>query len=286
MSDTSELVFTVVERDFEAAVIERSRTTPVVVDFWAPWCGPCRALAPVLERLVARHDGMLLLAKVNTDEEQGLAVRYGINALPTVVAFRDGKPVLSFEGLLPENQLADFLARVLPTEADQSARTAIGLEKTNPQQAEKLYRQALKADARQEEALLGLARLLIARYQDGEAAELLERVSAPENAAEAERLGALLWLRRQAQALGDERTLRERLEIDPGNAQLQFELGAVLAGQEKSVEALDLLMRAAQVDRKLAANRVRETMVQLFHLIGVRSPLADEYRSKLSALLY
>jgi putative thioredoxin len=268
MSDKSEFVFSVTDKDFEAAVLRKSHDTPVVVDFWAPWCGPCRALAPVLERLIAQRNGDVLLAKVNTDDEQELAGRYHVAALPTVVAFRGGKPILSFEGVLPEVQLVDFLNQIVPSEADRIAREAAGLEKTNTTQAEKLLR-------------------LVDRHQDAEAAELIEQVGASgEQGAEAERLSAILWLRHQAQVMGDEPTLRERLEVDAKNPQLLFELGAVLAGQSKSAEALEMLLRAGQLDRKLAASKVRETMVKVFHVVGVRSPLADEYRYKLSSLLY
>jgi putative thioredoxin len=287
MSDKSELVFSVTEKDFESAVVQKSHETPVIVDFWAPWCGPCRALAPLLERLIAQRNGEVLLAKVNTDDEQELAGRYHVAALPTVVAFRDGKPVLSFEGVLPEVQLVDFLNQIVPSEADRIAREAAGLEKTNATQSEKLYRQVLAKNPHQPEAILGLARLLVERHQDAEAAELIEQVGASgEQGAEAERLSAVLWLRHQAQVMGDEPTLREKLEIDAKNPQLLFELGAVLACQGKSAEALDMLLRAGQLDRKLASSKVRETMVKVFHVVGVRSPLADEYRDKLSSLLY
>src|SRR3954451_6382063 len=102
MNETSGFVSSVTGAEFESAVVEKSRQTPVVVDFWAPWCGPCRALAPMLERLVTERGGDVLLAKINTDEEPDLAALHGIQVLPTVVAFRDGKAVLSFEGLLRE----------------------------------------------------------------------------------------------------------------------------------------------------------------------------------------
>jgi putative thioredoxin len=287
MSDTSELVFSTTAKDFESAVVEKSREIPVVVDFWAPWCGPCRALAPILERLIADRKGEVLLVKVNTDDEQELAARYQVQALPTVMAFRDGKPILSFEGVLPEFQLVDFLNQIVPSEADRTVREAATLEKTNTTQAEKLYRQVLTKIPNHPDGLLGLARLLIDRQLDAEAAELIEQVGASgTQGAEAERLNAVLWLRHQAQIMGDEPTLRQRLEIDAKNPQLLFELGTVLAGQGKSAEALDLLLRAGQLDRKLGSSKVRETMVKVFHVVGVRSPLADEYRDKLSSLLY
>jgi putative thioredoxin len=287
MSDSSAFVFSVTDKDFESAVVQKSRETPVVVDFWAPWCGPCRALAPLLERLIAQRNGEVLLAKVNTDDEQELAGRYHVAALPTVVAFRDGKLILSFEGVLPEVQLVDFLNQIVPSETDRLAREAADLEKTNPTQAEKLYRQVLASNPQRPDAILGLARLLVDRQQDAEAGELIEQIGASgEEGAEAERLGAVLWLRHQAQVMGHEPTLRERLEIDAKNPQLLFELGAVLAGHGRSAEALEMLLRAGQLDRKLAASKVRETMVKIFHVVGVRSPLADEYREKLSSLLY
>jgi putative thioredoxin len=287
MSEKNAALLNVKESEFESAVLEKSRQTPVVVDFWAPWCGPCRALAPILERLVAQRGGDVLLAKVNTDEEQDLAARYGISVLPTVIAFRDGKAVLSFEGLLPENQLVDFLNRIMPTQADLAVHDAAALEKTNPAQAEKLYRQAIKENANHADALLGLARVLIDKHKDAEANELLERVGpGGEHGAEVERLGALLWLRLHAQTIGHEPTLREKLHIEPENPELLYELGTVLAGDGKYQESLDLLLNAARLDRKLAASKVRETMVKVFHVVGVRSPLADEYRDKLSAVLY
>jgi putative thioredoxin len=277
----------VTEQDFEQAVLQRSHEVPVVVDFWAPWCGPCRQLGPVLERLIAQRDGQVLLAKVDIDEEQGLAGRYGIDSIPTVIGFHGGKAALEFVGLLPEAQLNDFLDRLRPSEADKRTHEAETLEKSNPQQAEKLYRQALKDDANQESAVLGLARLLLARGEDTEAVELLDRVSiVGANAAEVEKLQAQLWLHQQAHPLGDERSLRERLEIDANNPTLLYELGSVLAGQGQYAEALDFLYRAAERDRKLAAGKVRETMVRIFHAIGVRSDLADAYRDKLTALLY
>jgi putative thioredoxin len=287
MSEQSEFIFTAQQSDFESAVLAKSHQTPVVVDFWAPWCGPCRALAPVLEQLIAERRGEVLLAKVNTDEEQDLAAQYGIQVLPTVLAFRDGKAVLSFEGVLPERQLRDFLDRVIPSQAERGAHEAVALEKSNPIQAEKLYRQALKSKPDLPDALLGLARVLIEKHKESEANELLERViPGGEHGAEAERLAAILWLRRQAQMMGDERTLRERLQIDPQNPQLLAELGTVLAGEAVYAEALELLLQAGKLDRKLASSQVRETMVKVFHVIGVRSAMADEYRDKLSAILY
>jgi putative thioredoxin len=283
----SSWIFAVGEKDFETMVIQKSHEAPVVVDFWAPWCGPCQSLAPILEKLIQQRAGSILLAKVNIDEDQELATQFGIDSIPMVVAFRGGRPVLDFVGLLREHQISDFLDRIAPTEAERKANDAVALEKSDPLQAEKLYRQVLQKDANQEAAILGLARILIAQHKDGEAAELLDRVGpGSEQGAEAERLSAILWLRGHAGTRGDEATLRARLEIDPKNAEILYDLGCVEAASGRYSEALAMLLQAAQRDLKIAKTKVRETMVKIFHAVGVRSPLADDYRAKLSALLY
>ncbi|MCI0684729.1 MAG: thioredoxin [Gemmataceae bacterium] len=284
---TSPFVFEVTEKDFDTKVLQQSKDTPVVVDFWAPWCGPCRMLAPVLEKLVDERRGAVLLAKVNTDEEQRLAAQYFIESLPTVIAFRDGKPALDFVGLVDELDIRAFLDRLAPTEAEKSAGAAAKLEQSDPAKAEQLYRQALKDDPRQEAALLGLARVLIGRDQDAEAAELIENVGAGgEHGAEAERLGALIWLKRKAAECKDEDALRTRMDAEPSNAPARYELGLRRAVRGEYRPALDLLLSAGELDRNLAGGPVREAMVKIFHVVGVRDPLADEYRAKLSALLY
>ncbi|MBV9125940.1 MAG: thioredoxin [Planctomycetes bacterium] len=280
-------IINVGEEDFERAVIEQSHERPVIVDFWAPWCPPCRMLAPLLEKLVRERGGAVVLAKVNLDQNQNLAAAFGVESIPAVKAFRDGKLVLEFVGLLPEDQLRQFLDQVSPTEADQLVRQAKELEASQPAEAEARYRRARELDRFQEAALVGLARLLVTRGQDQEAGEFLEQVGpGGELGQEAQRLQGLLFLRRTTAPLGDEASARRRLEAEPDNPQRLFELGCILANREQYPEALALLLSAAEKDRALAGSRVREVMVQIFQILGVRSPLADEYREKLAQVLY
>ncbi|MCI0457617.1 MAG: tetratricopeptide repeat protein [Gemmataceae bacterium] len=280
-------VVNVEEADFERAVIERSRERPVVVDFWSPSCGPCRILGPVLERLIAQRQGEIILAKVNLDHAPDLTVRYRIEAIPLVIAFRDGRPVLDFVGVLPETQLLAFLDRLMPTEADRLTREAVALSQSDPARAEQMLRQALGEDRTLDQARLALARLLLDQDKEQEAAELLAETGAEgETGAEAARLNGVLFLKRLARPFGPESAVRQRVEQTPKNAQARYELGVLLAAAGRFEEALEMLLCAAERDTKLASSKVREAMVQVFNVIGPRSALADDYRSRLATVLY
>jgi putative thioredoxin len=275
-------VFAVDQADFENAVLVRSREKAVVVDFWAPWCGPCRALTPILERLINERNGEVLLAKVNIDENPDLAGSFGIQSIPTVIAFKNGEAVLDFMGLLPEEELREFINRLTPTPADRLVQQALGIERTKPAEAEGILRQAVELDRHHEPAQIALARVLLAQGKDAQAKEILDNLGAGE---ELDSMRAKVSLHELAH-LCDEATARQRMEIDPKDAQARYDIGCALGAQGKYAEALEMLYSAAELDRKFAASKVRDTMVKVFQAIGVRSAQADEYRKKLTALLY
>jgi putative thioredoxin len=275
------------DHDFERVVLHPSHDKPVVVDFWAPWCGPCLALTPVLEKVLGEHNGAVVLAKVNIDESPMLASKFQIQSIPLVIGFRGGKPVAEFEGVYPEAQVRQFVQQLLPSGADTLAAEAKALEATAAARAESQYREALRQDPHHEAAALGLARVLLARGQEEEAlATLLEVGTAGPAGEEAERLRGIAALRQLAKPFGDETALRQRVAQEPKNGRGRYELGTLLAAEQKYAEALEMLLSAAELDPKLASPLVRDAMVKVFHVIGDRSELANDYRNKLSTLLY
>jgi putative thioredoxin len=281
-------VFDVTEANFQEQVLDASLERPVLVDFWAPWCGPCQALGPVLERLVNERKGAVLLARVNTDEAPGLADYFQISAIPAIKIFSQGQLVHEFEGVLPEQALYSLLDQLAPgSGGDPRLRQARSLEARRPAEAERLYRQVVAQDADNAEARVGLARALLAQNKTDEIQEVLAEVpSEGEPGAEAERLKSRLAFAELVKDLPDEKTLRARIAADPGAAGPRYELGALLAARGEYAPALQLLLEAAERDMKLATGKAREVMVKIFYALGANHPLSNEYRSKLARLLY
>lgn len=271
------------DADFERAVIGRSHQVPVVVDFWAPWCGPCRQLGPVLERLAVEGAGAWELVKLNTDENPRTATQYRIQGIPAVKAFRDGRVVAEFTGAIPEAQVRAFLARIGPSEADTLAASAAEMEASGfAATAEDRYGEALAKQPDHPKALLGLARLLAARGATEAALRLLDR--RPADAA-VQALRAQIAL--QAAAGGvDLEALRRRVAADPKDAAAHYDLGRALAAEGDHATALDHLLTAVRLDRSLDDDGARRAMLDIFALLGDDDERTQDYRRQLSLLLF
>jgi putative thioredoxin len=276
-------VIDVGEADFEQAVLERSKTTPVVVDFWAPWCAPCRALGPVLERLAAEHDGAFVLAKVNVDEAPNLQAAFGIRGIPAVKAFRDGLLAGEFTGAQPEPVIRQLLQQILPTEADRLVVAAAGAPAAT---AEATLREALELEPRHPKALLALARRLADRDAIAEALPLLERIS-PSAAVfpEAERFAA--ELRTRAEGAGEDvAALRTALDANPDDLQARLDLGRALVARRQYEEGLMHLLEVVRRDRGFDDDGGRRAMVDVFAMLGSDDPLVERFRSELAKVLF
>jgi putative thioredoxin len=271
------------ERSFQSAVIERSKQVPVVVDFWAPWCGPCRLLGPILESLIAGYGGRIELAKLNTDENPNIAAQFRIEGIPAVKAFRDGEMVEEFTGALPEPQVRAFLQNVLPSEADELADAAVRQAYAGDASgAEATFRKALDLDPNHRAANLSLARLLLARDEQAEASRLLANLPGDP---EATRLRAEIQLQQGATDV-DVAALRERIERDSGDVDALYNLGMALAATGEYEEALECLLEVVRRDRAYEDDAGRKAMLEVFALLGDEHPLTRDYRRQLGYVLF
>ncbi|MCW5753053.1 MAG: co-chaperone YbbN [Alphaproteobacteria bacterium] len=268
---------------------------PVIVDFWAPWCGPCKQLTPVLEKLVRQANGRVRLVKVNIDEpaNQPLAQQLRIQSIPAVYAFHQGRPVDGFMGALPESQVKQFIDRLAsaggPSQVDELLADAkSALEVGAAEEAAGIYQQILQAEPGNAPALAGLARAALALGDRAAAREVLAQVpDEHRNHAEIAGARAAIELAEQGEEKrGEQAALRARIEADPKDYQARFDLALALNAIGEREAAVDELLEIVRRNRTWNEEAARKQLLQLFEAFGPTDPVTVEGRKKLSKVLF
>ena len=274
-------------------VVQASRSQPVLVDFWAPWCGPCKQLAPALEKAVSEAGGRVKLVKMNIDEHPSIAGQLGIQSIPAVIAFRDGQPVDGFMGAIPESQIREFIDKVAGPGGAELA-VAEALEAATALRAEgdlggagQVYASVLGDAPDNLEALAGLAEVLLDMGDTDRAQEVMAR--APEGSDDAPELAgvkARLALAAQVSALGDPAALERRLADNPKDHQARFDLALIHNALDRREEAADGLLAIMKADRAWNDDGARRQLLQFFEAWGMADDATLAARRKLSSLLF
>ena len=276
-------VLEVTDETFAEAVIEESNNRPVVVDFWAEWCGPCRVLSPIIEAVAAEFGDDVLLAKLDTDRNPQTSATYGIQAIPSVKAFVDGEVANEFAGALPEEHVRAFFAQLVTTPSEMAAAEAEEMASSGDLAgAEARYNEMLEEDAENADALTGLAAILLERDDREGAEELLERAGSDRRA---KALRHHMFLEEFA-GKHDAPALEEEARLDPTDPRARYRWGVMLAAYGRYEEALDELLESVRLDRRFADDAARKAVLAVFDILGLESTLVREYQRRLTQLLF
>ena len=278
--------------NFAKDVLEASRSALVLVDFWAAWCGPCRQLTPILEKVVRSYNGKVRLGKLNVDEHPAIAGQLRVQSLPTVYAFRDGRPLDGFMGAQPESAVRAFIDRLLgeDSQADVEAFLEAAeqtLEAGDLQQAAQMYAAVLQEDRENVVALAGLAKCYLKSGDIARAEQTIALVPPDKRQASAvASVAAALELARKAGAAGDVADLQAKVEANPANLQARFDLALALAARDDKAGAVDQLLEIYRRDRNWNDEAARKQLIQLFDAWGPKDPHTIEGRRRLSSLMF
>jgi putative thioredoxin len=275
---------------FGTDVITESARQPVLVDFWAPWCEPCKQLGPILEKVVAAAGGKVKLAKMNIDDHPQIAGRLGVRSIPAVIAFQRGQPIDGFMGAVPESQIRGFIERLvgpLGRSEDVLAEAEALLAEGHPEAAAEMYTALIAENPSDLAAVAGLAKVFVATGELDSARKILADVPASgDKDAAITGARAMLSLAEQAASIGNAADLVRKLEADPADHQSRFDLATLLNAQNKREEAATALLEIVKRDRTWNDESARKQLLQLFEAWGPMDPATIGARKKLSSILF